>query len=352
MRRVGQVAPHVSIIIKALNEEDHIEKAIESAIAAISDFSGEVILADSCSTDRTIELASRYPITIVQLGNCAEKCCGIGPQLGYHVAKGEYIYILDGDMELYPKFLQHAIALMHHDPTVGAVAGLEEIIGGQGYELEIRKKQTVGRMYPGLQSWLDCGGLYRRSALNALGYFTNRNLHSFEEMDLGLRLTSAGWRLQRLNEPAFKHHVHNDDSFRLMKRRWISRYVDGAGELLHAAVGKPYLLTVLWRHKMYAAFSVYWLLFAGTLFVLPISPFPTALLSVALVAFTVVQIIRKGSISNGIFSVLNLQVYTAGWIRGLVRKQVNPEYPVDYIVLQNSPEDGANNMLPSVSTKI
>ena len=72
----------VSIVIKALNEEKNICAAIESALAAVADVGGEVILADSCSTDRTVELASRYPIRVVQLANPSERCCGIGPQLG------------------------------------------------------------------------------------------------------------------------------------------------------------------------------------------------------------------------------------------------------------------------------
>ena len=45
----------VSIIIKALNEEKLIAETIESALRAVSRVGGEVILADSCSTDRTVE---------------------------------------------------------------------------------------------------------------------------------------------------------------------------------------------------------------------------------------------------------------------------------------------------------
>ena len=43
--------PIVSIIIKALNEERHVASAIESALAALDGMEGEIILADSASTD-------------------------------------------------------------------------------------------------------------------------------------------------------------------------------------------------------------------------------------------------------------------------------------------------------------
>jgi glycosyltransferase involved in cell wall biosynthesis len=87
--RVGEPTCKVSIIIKALNEEQHIAAAIRSALHALEPFGGEVILADSASTDRTISIAEQYPITIVRLANPAERCCGIGPQLGYQFARGQ-----------------------------------------------------------------------------------------------------------------------------------------------------------------------------------------------------------------------------------------------------------------------
>ena len=114
----------VSVIIKALNEEQRIAAAVQSALDAVAELGGEVILADSVSSDNTIAIASEFPITIVQLKNPQEKRCGIGPQLGYQVAKGEYIYILDGDMELDPQFLATAVALFEQEPQLGGVAGI------------------------------------------------------------------------------------------------------------------------------------------------------------------------------------------------------------------------------------
>ncbi|MCZ8255409.1 MAG: glycosyltransferase, partial [Polaromonas sp.] len=72
-------ACRVSVIIKALNEENRIEATVQSALRAVSTVGGEVILADSYSSDRTVEFASAYPIRIVQLANPEERCCGAGP---------------------------------------------------------------------------------------------------------------------------------------------------------------------------------------------------------------------------------------------------------------------------------
>lgn len=133
----------VSIIIKALNEEAFIADAICSALSAIEGISGEVILADSASTDRTVEIASQFPITIVQLSNPEERCCGIGPQLGYQHSRGEFVYILDGDMILRPKFMVAALAAMDADPTLGGVAGLVEQRSQASYQFRGLKRRRA-----------------------------------------------------------------------------------------------------------------------------------------------------------------------------------------------------------------
>ena len=44
----------VSILVKALNEEDKIERCLASAVREAADVGGEVILVDSMSTDATV----------------------------------------------------------------------------------------------------------------------------------------------------------------------------------------------------------------------------------------------------------------------------------------------------------
>src|SRR5258706_5393504 len=118
-----QSHPTVSIIIKALNEQRHVAAAIESALAALGGIDGEVILADSGSRDRTIEIARRYPIKIVQLINTAERSCGIGAQLGFQYSRGRYLCLIDGDMQLHDDFLPAAFDFLAKNPTVAGVGG-------------------------------------------------------------------------------------------------------------------------------------------------------------------------------------------------------------------------------------
>ena len=88
----------ISVIIKTLNEEKHIEECISSVIRATNGLDREIILVDSISKDNTVKLAYKYPIKIITLNNKNYARCEIGHQVGYMMSKGELIFVLDGDM--------------------------------------------------------------------------------------------------------------------------------------------------------------------------------------------------------------------------------------------------------------
>lgn len=77
-------ACRAAVIDKAFNEEKRIQVALESALRAVSTVDGEVVLADSYSFDRSVELAQAYPICIAQLAHPDKRSCDIGPQAVCH----------------------------------------------------------------------------------------------------------------------------------------------------------------------------------------------------------------------------------------------------------------------------
>src|SRR3954468_10200662 len=199
-------APELTVAIKALNEEANIERAIRSALRAIEGRSGEVVVADSLSRDRTVELASRYPVTVVQLLDGSDRSCGAGAQLAYQHARGEFLYLLDGDMELDPEIVEQGVAALRADPGLAGVGGWIVEVNQDNLEFQRRAERHFQGDRPERVDRLQMGGLYRTAALREVGYLADPNLHSQEEFELGARLTSAGWRLERLPVPAIRHH--------------------------------------------------------------------------------------------------------------------------------------------------
>lgn len=338
----------VSIIIKALNEEKGIATTLQSALRALKSVGGEVILADSCSSDRTVEIARGFPVRIVQLTHPQERCCGVGPQLGYQHARGEFIYLVDGDMQLLDGFLPLAIEFLRSHPAVAGVGGrvLEMNLDNPEYQT---RKDKWAQGQPGLVSRLDGGGVYRRQAIEDVGYFSDRNLHSYEEFDLAARLRSRGWELWRMPLDAVSHYGHETPALQLLWRRWRSGYLWGVGELLRASLGHPRLRLVLQEVRevrIYAAVLLWWLALAS-LWLWPASLWPASLwpgfpgfrpaaglalllTPVALMAW------RKRSLSRGLYAVLAWSFNAAGMLRGLLRRPQYAQARVDSRMLQEA----------------
>ncbi len=318
--------PTLSIIIKTLNEEKNIERCLDSVVKVAKAIDTEVILADSLSTDKTLDKASQYPIKIVQLEHADDRSCGVGPQLGFQYAEGDYIYILDGDMEINPEFLVTAIAKLEANPLLAGVAGsVKEMC----IENLVFKKRAQKEFKYGNVGHLAMGGLYKRKAVEDAGYFSNINLHSFEELELGLRLVAKGWTLERINVPAVKHHGHTDTSLRLILKRLKTKYVYGYGELIRSAMGKPYFLKTLWNAKILLATLILWGVIAVFLINGDIT-LPITIISSGMIFMTV----KKRSFKEALFSVFAWHIELVGLILGLLRQPKNTHSKIAAKVIQ------------------
>jgi glycosyltransferase involved in cell wall biosynthesis len=331
----------VSVIIKALNEEKNICAAIESSLRAVARVGGEVILADSCSSDRTVELASQYPIRVVQFTNASERCCGAGPQLGWQHARGEYVYILDGDMRMVEGFLEEALSFLAQHPEAGGVSGRLVELNTESLEYRERALRNHTHLQPGEVDRLDGGGLYRRLAIEETGYFCDRNLHSYEEFDVGARLRSLGWKLYRLPDASVTHYGHDAPPYSLLRRRWRSQYVCGLGELLRGAVGQPHFKLVLRdvrELRIYSAVLVWWAVLA-TVFFWPLPPAARAIAFAAIAVFPFAAMAaKKRSPSRAVYSVVSWCFNAAGMVRGLMRRRKPPRIRIDSRVLHEPPQ--------------
>ena len=225
----------LSVIIKAYNEEENIARAITSSLQAVAPYQGEVILADGASTDRTVEIASRCPITIVVLRHPERRCCGVGPQLGFPHTDGEYVYMLDGDMELDASFVAKAIAYLDENPDVAGVGGavLETRAPNSEFRSRINRLNRLSDKVADMFC-LNGGGLYRRAALMDVGYMSDQNLHGSEEYDLGARLRGKGWRIVRLPDHAADHFAHQLKTLPLLWRRVRNGQLLSLGEVVRA----------------------------------------------------------------------------------------------------------------------
>jgi hypothetical protein len=195
--------------------------------------------------------------------------------------------------------------------------------------MEYRERNSRGapHMAPGQVDRIDSGGLYRRRAIQESGYFSDRNLHSYEEYDLGARLRALGWKLWRLPVDATTHYGHDAPPYRLLLRRWHTRYACGPGELIRAGMDGPHRKLVLREVRelrLYGAVLLWWL----TMLTVPFWPLSAAARVASLLALAAAPLAimawRKRSLERAAYSVASWCVNTAAMVRGWFAPRVPP----------------------------
>jgi glycosyltransferase involved in cell wall biosynthesis len=331
--------PTVSVIIKALNEERLISMAIESALAALGGLNGEVILADSASDDDTVDVAAKFPIKIVSLMGAEDRSCGAGVQLGYQYSSGRYVCLIDGDMRLSEGFLSAGIRYLEDNADVAGVSGL--ILEHEQKNLEyVRRVQTEYVHHgAGLTDCLEGGAIYRREAIQSVGYFGDRNVHMWEDVDLAVRLQAKGWKLARMNVLFVDHFGHSGNAYRLLVRRWQTRFAFGIGEMLRGSLERGYWPFLLrqwkWFLSLLGAVHLWWICllaipflvgsaWAGVLATATLLVLPFALMSA-----------RRRSVRLGVYSVAAWNVYAAGIWPGLLQRRIDPADWIESTVIRD-----------------
>ena len=105
-----------SIYILTYNEEIDIAACIESA-----QLSDDIIVVDSCSTDRTVEIARRYPVRVIE-----HPFESHGKQRTWMLrsipSKYEWVYILEADERMTPELFQECLEATQSNSHIGYYA--------------------------------------------------------------------------------------------------------------------------------------------------------------------------------------------------------------------------------------
>jgi hypothetical protein len=191
-------------------------------------------------------------------------------------------------------------------------------------EYRLRLERDMPHLRPGIVDRLDGGGLFRREAIECVGYLTDLNLHSYEEFELALRLRQAGWRLRRIATVAVSHRGHALPALQLLYNRWRNRYTDGQGEALRAALGGGRTLPILREFWLSLAVIGWWCCLAILAVLAVLLVWPAWLLAALGALPLAVMTARRRSLVKGGYSIILWQVVAAGFLRGLCRSRRDP----------------------------
>ena len=196
------------MVLIARNQERTIGRLIESVLRETAAFSPrEVILVDSASSDRTVEIALDHRIGVLGLPEREWLCPAAGRYAGFAWTTGGSVLFLDGDMELCAGWLAAALQFLERLPRVAAVAGrvIDADAGTDALPVDPLRPLRFGSESAWEIPHPGGAALYRRAVLEEVGSF-NPHLRSDEEPELAFRLRERGYQIIALNRPSVVHY--------------------------------------------------------------------------------------------------------------------------------------------------
>jgi O-antigen biosynthesis protein len=200
----------VTVAIPCYNGARYVGHTIESLLAQ-SYSADEIVVIDDGSTDESAEIILCYPVRLVQ--HKQNKGLAEARNTAIAAATGDILAFIDVDAFADPEWLEILLS-GYVDARVGGV-------GGQGIESNIYSRADRWRRAHASQSHGDqhkdvefLYGLcmsFRLEALRQVGGFNPLFRTNAEDMDIGLRLNAAGYRLRYLPEAKVYHQRTDDD---------------------------------------------------------------------------------------------------------------------------------------------
>lgn len=328
----------LSVVLISKNQEWNIARLVESVLKE-TDYlpAREIVLVDSASTDRTTEIAARYPISVLKLYPEQRLTAAAGRYVGYKQTTGDLVLFLDGDMELCEGWLNQAIVVMHSRSDVAVITG-KVIDRPKAFNTQtVEHIEALSTDTAGVEVRQGGGAaMYRHSVLEQVGTF-NPYLYSDEEPELCLRIRHAGYRVLRLPHPIANHYSAPTDALSTLLDRRSRNLWLGFGQNIRYFFGSPLLWPYL-RERGWALAPAL-LLCLGLLAVAALGLTGNwgwlGLWGAFLALLTIGIAIRKRSLKRALFTLLQRLLILDGTIRGLSLKPYDPAgFPGRYDVIQ------------------
>jgi len=194
--------PSLSVIVPVHNGEQY----LEHSLAALRDSDlpraqWELIVVDDSSQDRSVELATPYADRLVRIAN-GPLGPGVARNRGAAIARGAILTFVDADVCVHRDALRLILETFDHDPSVSAVFGAYDS-RPSAPSLVSQYRNLLHRYVherdagEAVTFWAGCGGV-RAAVFSECGGFdeTEHSKSSIEDIQLGYRMSSSGYRIR------------------------------------------------------------------------------------------------------------------------------------------------------------
>lgn len=235
--------PTLSIVILSYNRWDALQRTLNALAEDPATRGSEVIVVDNASVDGTPDkLRTNYPGAKVVV---LRRNIGVaGFNEGVRASTGDAVLILDDDAHPGAGVLDQALALLARRPDIAAVSLHPRTLSTRESEWTFAGRAS--------ERWpiMGCGNLIRRTAWDRAGGYEESFFLYRNDVDLAMKLLSAGYKVQFNPEWVVWHESDGTKSLRWFEgatRNWIwlcRRHGLGADRVKAMAAGW------LWAHRL------------------------------------------------------------------------------------------------------
>ena len=299
----GNTLPPVSVVIIGRNESGNVKECITSALEM--DYPRElleIIYVDTGSTDGTQDIARTAGGKVVEVSSPAPSAA-LARNRGLTESNHQIIHFVDGDMTIGPGYLKKAVTRLAGPDMASVIGRVIERHADTNWisrvlNIDWKKKDEGYINAPG------GGGTFIKGALEKIGGY-NSGLTVAEEIDVGIRLREAGYKIYLIND-VMAVHDYGVNTIREFVMRF---YVSGKGRfrILVCDNVPPEIRKWSWNLPKQAAVvlpAISLLLFSGYAYVIiaVLLSYPVVYLAIALVSSWKYIITRKLGLDAFLYS--------------------------------------------------
>lgn len=207
-----------SIIIPNYNGRRWLEIALPSLVNQVFDEAFEIIIVDNNSSDDSVDYIKRYfpEVKTVRLGKNFGYAGGCNEGLKH--AKGEFIIILNSDVEVDPKWLYELVEAARKNKEYQILCSKDQYAVKRDFSsyLEVVRVSHGDKPKKGIVSSLFATGacfLVRKDWIAKLGYLFEPWFY-FEDAELSLRTIFLGGNIGYVMNSRFHHYAGRERSIR------------------------------------------------------------------------------------------------------------------------------------------
>ena len=197
----------ISVVIPVYNGGEKFRKCL-SSLDKTSPAPDEIIVVADGDTDGSWLLAENFGAKVIRLPRAG------GPararNLGAKAAKGDIIFFVDADVEVYPDTIDKVVTAFATEPSLSALIGsYDDRPGAKNFLSQYRNLFHHYTHQTGSEKastfWGACGAI-RREVFFAVGGFDEKYcLPCIEDIELGYRIKKAGYEIGLRKHIIVKH---------------------------------------------------------------------------------------------------------------------------------------------------